>query len=155
LDFPLGVAIDPTIDRAYWANSTGFIGNGSIAYGSLNGGGGGTVNTTGATTTPGIAYPALLKAPLGISAPTLNAQIPLRPRFLTCSEGIWAGDIPEAQFYRAPTSFSYLWTKDGRPVPGATRSNIGVEGSPGGDYACQVTATNAGGSTTQTSRTQF
>src|SRR5262249_37896495 len=42
-----------------------------------------------------------------------------------------------------------------RPIPGATRSNIGVEGTPGGDYACQVTATNAGGSTTQTSRTQF
>ncbi|HEY1356566.1 MAG TPA: hypothetical protein VGF09_09625 [Solirubrobacterales bacterium] len=155
LDFPIGVAIDPTVDRAYWANSAAFSGTGSISYGSLEGGGGGSLNMAGAVTSPGIAYPALLKAPLGTGAPKLDAQIALRPRFLTCDEGTWAGDIPEAQFYRAPQSFSYQWTKDGQPVPGATRSNIGVEGSPGGDYACQVTATNAGGSTTQTSRTQF
>ena len=99
--------------------------------------------------------PTLLKAPVGTGAPKLTAQIALRPRFLTCDEGTWAGDMPEAQLYRAPHSFSYQWTKDGQPIPGATRSDIGVEGTGGGDYACQVTATNAGGSTTQTSRTQF
>ena len=87
--------------------------------------------------------------------PKLTAQIALRPRFLTCDEGTWAGNLPQAQVYRAPRSISYQWLKDGQPVAGATRSNIGVEGSPGGDYACQVTATNAGGSTVQTSATQF
>ncbi len=155
IEFPEGVAIDPTTDRAYWANSAAFSGTGSISYGSLEGGQGGSLNLAGAVTSPGIAYPALLKAPLGTSAPKLTAQIGLRPRFLTCDQGAWAADMPEAQFYRAPHSFSYQWTEDGKPIPGATRSDIGVEGRGGGDYACQVTATNAGGSTTQTSPIQF
>jgi hypothetical protein len=154
--YPEGVAVDAAANRVYWTNTAAFGGSGSIAYAKLDGsGGGGSVSLAGATTSPGIAYPALLKAPLGTGAPKLTAQIALRPRFLTCDEGTWAGDMPEAQLYRAPHSFSYRWTKNGQPIPGATRSNIGVEGTGGGDYACQVTATNAGGSTTQTSRFQF
>ncbi len=155
LDYPAGVAIDPARGLVYWANTGAFIGSGSISYAPVDGIGAGNLNLAGATTTPGIAYPALLKAPLGTGAPKLTAQIGLRPRFLTCDEGTWAADMPQAQLYRAPQHFSYQWLKDGQPIRGGTRSDIGVEGTGGGDYACQVTATNAGGSTTQTSRNQF
>ena len=152
--FPWGVAIDPDAGRVYWANTTAGLGTASISITSLAGGSSQDLNLEGAPS-QGAKFPTLLKAPDATGAPKLNAQIALRPRFLTCDEGTWAGDLPEAQLYRAPHSFSYQWLKDGQPVPGATRSNIGVEGTPGGDYACQVTATNAGGSTTQTSRAQF
>jgi DNA-binding beta-propeller fold protein YncE len=149
--FDEGLAIDPTTRRVYFAES-GL--SGGIYYAALDGSGAHKFNLSGLPMT-GARYPTLLKAPLGTEAPKLNAQIALRPRFLTCDEGTWAGNLPGSQLYRAPRTFTYQWLKDGQPVPGATKSNIGVEGAPGGDYACQVTATNAGGSTTQISRSQF
>ena len=152
-EFTEGVAIDPTARRLYWANP-GFFLSAGIYYAALDGSGAHKLNISGIPVA-GANFPTLLKAPLGTGVPKLTAQIALRPRFLTCDEGTWAGNLPQAQVYRAPRSISYQWLKDGQPVAGATRSNIGVEGSPGGDYACQVTATNAGGSTTQTSATQF
>ena len=152
-EFAEGVAIDPTARRIYWAN-IGVLLGGGIYYAALDGSGAHKLNISGIPVA-GANYPTLLKAPLGTGAPSLTAQIALRPRFLTCDEGAWAGNLPQAQVYRTPRSFSYQWLKDGQPVAGATKSNIGVEGSPGGDYACQVTATNAGGSTLQTSAAQF
>ena len=152
-NFTEGVAIDPTARRLYWANPGFFLSSG-IYYAALDGSGAHKLNISGIPVA-GANFPTLLKAPLGTGVPKLTAQIALRPRFLTCDEGTWAGNLPQAQVYRAPRSISYQWLKDGQPVAGATRSNIGVEGSPGGDYACQVTATNAGGSTVQTSATQF
>lgn len=148
--FDEGLAIDPIARRVYFANS-GL--SGGIYYAALDGSGAHKLNISGVTVL-GTRYPTLLKAPLGTEAPKMTAQIALRPRFLTCDEGTWAADLPQAQLYRAPRSFSYQWLRDGQPVPGATRSNIGVEGTSG-DFACQVTATNAGGSTTQTSKVQF
>ena len=148
-EFTEGVAIDPTARRIYWANP-GFFLSAGIYYAALDGSGAHKLNISGIPVA-GANFPTLLKAPLGTGAPKLTAQIALRPRFLTCDEGTWAGNLPQSQVYRAPRSFSYQWLKDGQPVAGATKSNIGVEGSPGGDYACQVTATNAGGSTVQTS----
>ncbi len=152
--FPWGVAVDPEMSRIYWANTTAGLGTPSLSFVAFSGGASENLNLDGAPSQT-VTFPTLLKAPVPTGAPKLTAQIALRPRFLTCDEGTWAGDMPEAQLYRAPHSFSYRWTKDGQPIPGATRSNIGVEGTGGGDYACQVTAANAGGSTTQTSRTQF
>jgi len=152
--FPWGVALDPGANRAYWANNTHGLGTPSISFTGLDGGSSHDLDLDGAPS-QSARLPTLLKAPLGTGAPKLTAQIALRPRFLTCDEGTWAADMPEALLYRAPHSFSYRWLKDGQPIPGATRSDIGVEGTGGGDYVCQVTATNAGGSTTQTSRTQF
>ncbi len=153
--FPWGVAIDPSAGRIYWAN-TGAFGSfpPSIQSAPLAGGSAPKLNLTGAKTF-GANNPALLKAPVGTEAPELTAGIAARPRFLICDKGKWAGDRPEAQLYRAPHSVSYQWVEDGQPVAGATRSDIGVDGRPGGDYACQVTATNAAGSTTQMSRVQF
>jgi hypothetical protein len=51
--------------------------------------------------------------------------------------------------YRAPQSFAYQWTVNGAPIAGATTSSVLVS-SPG-EYQCEVIATNAAGSTTQTS----
>ena len=118
-----GVAIDPTTDRAYWANSAAFSGTGSISYGSLEGGQGGSLNLAGAVTTPGIAYPALLKAPLGTGAPKLTAQIALRPRFLTCDEGDLGGRhaggpvLPRAPQLQLPVGQGRAAGPRGRPGP--------------------------------------
>ncbi len=153
LSFPAGVAIDQTAGRIYWANTAAFLATGSISYAPLEGGSGGNLSIAGATSF-GVNRPALLKAPVGTGAPKLTLGIATRPRFLACDQGTWATDMPEALLYRAPHSFSYQWLRDGQPIAGATRSNIGVEGT-GGDFECQVTATNAAGATTQTSRAQF
>ena len=130
VEYPEGVAIDPATGRAYWANTGGLqrqrLDLLRLARRQRRGG---NLNLAGATTTPGIAYPALLKAPLGTGAPKLAAQIALRPRFLTCDEGTWAGDMPQAQLYRAPHSFSYQWLKDGQPIAARPGPNIGVEGT--------------------------
>jgi hypothetical protein len=151
--FPWGVAVDSEMGRVYWANTTAGLGTASISFVAFGGGSSQDLNLDGAPS-QAAKFPTLLKAPVGTGAPKLTAGISARPRFLICDQGSWASDMPEAQLYQAPHSFSYRWLRDGRPVPGATDSDIGVEG-PGGDYACQVTATNAAGSTTQTSRTQF
>jgi DNA-binding beta-propeller fold protein YncE len=45
LDSPQGVAVDPSSNRIYWADS----GDNKISYASLDGGGGSALNTTGAT----------------------------------------------------------------------------------------------------------
>lgn len=50
VDAPLGVTIDPTTRKIYWANvGQGGSDKGSIAYANVDGGGGGQLDTTGAT----------------------------------------------------------------------------------------------------------
>src|SRR5262249_22228905 len=66
-----------------------------------------------------------------------------------CGPGTWGSDLLSAFLYRAPRSFAYQWTVGGAPIAGATASSV-IASSPG-DYRCAVTATNAAGSTTQTS----
>ena len=65
---PLGLAIDATAGRVYWANDAAP----KISFASLAGGGGGDLNTTGVTTNPlaGIAvYPAAGKLYSGNVSP--------------------------------------------------------------------------------------
>jgi hypothetical protein len=65
---PLGLAIDATAGRVYWANDAAP----KISFASLAGGGGGDLNTTGVTTNPlaGIAvYPAAGKLYWGNVSP--------------------------------------------------------------------------------------
>jgi hypothetical protein len=51
--------------------------------------------------------------------------------------------------YRAPQSVAYQWTRDGAEIPGATDTSYTT--FVPGDYRCRATATNAAGSTSQTS----
>jgi DNA-binding beta-propeller fold protein YncE len=122
---PQGVAVDPSAGKIYWAN---FMGQ-TIAVAGVNGTGGVLVNTSGeAPNFP--VFPAVLAIPIGAGAPTVTGGT-AAPTTLTCSQGSWAGDAPEALLYRAPQSFAYTWTDSGVPVGGATSSTLAV--SAGGE----------------------
>jgi hypothetical protein len=142
-DNPQGVAVDPSAGKVYWAN---FLGN-TIDVANVNGSGGGVVNTSGMTVNFPV-FPALLKAPRAAGPPAVigggRAQTTL-----SCSGGTWGAGQPASLLYEAPQSFSYAWTDDGAPIAGATGGALSV--SAGGNYACQETAHNQAGSTTQTS----
>lgn len=136
-----GVAIDPAAGKIFWPNLT----RGTIRVGSLDG-----------TAPPqdlysGLTSPwmvALLRAPLGTGVPQVSGTGAVG-QTLTCSAGTWGSDLLSAFLYRAPQSFAYQWTVDGAPVSGATTSSVRV--SAPGDWRCEEIATNAAGSTTQTS----
>ena len=91
---------------------------------------------------------ALLRAPLGAGAPKVSGSAGVG-QTLTCSPGSWAPDLLSAFLYRAPRSLAYQWTIGGAPIAGATAASV-LASSPG-EYRCEVIATNAAGSTTQTS----
>ncbi len=138
-----GVAVDPAAGKVYWANQ-----NDGISFANADGsGGGGNLNVAGATVGAPIG-PALLESPSGVSPPAISGGS-TAPTMLSCSQGKWASDLIGSLLYRAPQSFSFSWTVDGKPIAGATTASI-VASSPGG-YVCRVTATNHAGSTTQTS----
>src|SRR5581483_86895 len=91
---------------------------------------------------------ALLHVPLGTGAPQVSG-VGAIGQALRCTPGSWASDLLGAFLYRAPQSLAYQWTLNGSPIAGATGSSVLVS-SPG-DYRCAQIASNAAGSTTQTS----
>jgi PQQ-like domain len=136
-----GVAIDSAAGKIFWTNWN----LGTIRVGSLDGAAPAQSLYTGLTD-PWMV--ALLRAPLGTGVPQVAGGGAIG-QALSCSPGSWASDQLSAFLYRAPRSFSYQWTLNGAPIVGATASSVTV--SSAGDYRCEVTATNAAGSTTQTS----
>jgi hypothetical protein len=144
LTSPWGLAIDDAAGRLYVANYKGTV----LEYVDLNGSGdGGTVNVSPLTPEPS-DFPALLEPPLVTAAPAINGAS-TSGSTLSCSQGSWAGDLLGAYLYRAPQSFAYSWSLNGSPIAGATLSSITA--SAVGRYVCQVTASNAGGATAQSS----
>jgi hypothetical protein len=140
----IGMAIDPAVGQIYWGN----LGNDTISYANLDGtGGGGVLNITGASSS-NPRFVAMLRAPSGIGAPQIaGGSTP--ESVLSCSGATWAPDLLESFLYRAPQSVAYQWTRDGAEVAGATDTSYTAYVA--GDYRCRVTATNAAGSTSQTS----
>ncbi|HET6867791.1 MAG TPA: PQQ-binding-like beta-propeller repeat protein [Solirubrobacteraceae bacterium] len=136
-----GVAIDPAAGKIYWPNWQ----VGTVRVGSLDGTAPAQSLYTGLTN-PWMV--ALLHVPLGSGLPQVSGSTGVG-QTLTCSPGTWAPDLLSAFLYRAPRSFAYQWTLGGVPIAGATANSV-IVSSPG-DYRCAVTATNAAGSTTQTS----
>jgi hypothetical protein len=51
--------------------------------------------------------------------------------------------------YRVPQRFAYQWGLNGTNIAAASKSTYTASAS--GDYRCKVTASNAAGSTSQTS----
>ena len=138
-----GVAIDPDARRLYWANYNGD----AISWADLGGSGGQDLDTSGTTISSPVT-PSLLKAPAGTGVPQISGDS--EPgSILACSPGTWAGDVLESVLYRAPQNIAYQWTLDGDDIPGAEASSITATAE--GDYRCRVAATNAAGSTNQTS----
>lgn len=153
-DNPFGLALDPTAGRIYWGNyGNAEVRLGAIAFADL-GGGGGNLNIATAPVN-GPQDPVILKPPSGVTPPgvvavkTLSGGPPGPGLILSCSQGVWAGDLPGSYVYRAPRTYAYQWTLNGAPIGGAT-SNSHVATAPGA-YRCAVTASNQSGSTTQTS----
>ena len=142
--YPRGVAIDPEARRIYWAEEES---PGSISYADLGGSGGGVLPTAGASVQY-MRLPILQNPPHGVSVPLLSGTAAIGAT-LSCSQGGWAGDQVGSQLYRAPSSFSYQWLRDGAEVAGA--STASYVPTAGGSYACRVTAVNAAGSTAQAS----
>ncbi len=136
-----GVAIDPGTGKIYWTNWN----LGTIRVGSLDGTAPAQSLFTGQTD-PWML--ALLRAPVGTGAPQVSGSAGVG-QTLTCSPGTWASDLLSAFLYRAPQSTAYQWTVGGVPIAGATSNSVVVRSS--GEYRCEVIATNAAGSTTQTS----
>jgi hypothetical protein len=136
-----GVAVDPAAGRIYWTNWN----LGTVRFGSLDGTAPAQSLYTGQTD-PWMV--ALLRAPAGTGAPQVSGAGAIG-QTLSCSPGSWASDLVSGFLYRAPQSFAYQWTVNGAPIAGATTSSVLVS-SPG-EYQCEVIATNAAGSTTQTS----
>jgi DNA-binding beta-propeller fold protein YncE len=134
-----GLALDPGTGKLYWGdfqNQTVWVGN---------------ANGTGTpqslfTNEPSAWFVALLRAPTGTGAPHVTGSgNPGSP--LSCSQGSWAGDVPNMLFYRAPRTFAYQWFVNGAIIPGATATTYIPPAA--GRYTCRVTASNQAGSTSQ------
>ena len=140
-DGPGGVAVDPDSGKLYWAGWH----SGDIRVGNLDGSG------AASTLFDGNAFqlfPALLRAPAGAGSPVVSGGSSLGDP-LSCSAGTWASDLPGAFLFRAQSTLSYQWQRDGSDIPGASSSSL--TWTEPGAYTCRVTASNQAGSTEQTS----
>ncbi|HKZ14577.1 MAG TPA: DUF3616 domain-containing protein [Solirubrobacterales bacterium] len=82
-------------------------------------------------------------APAEVAAPAISGN-PEVGQKLTCSSGEWSGS-PQ------PT-FTFAWLRDGTTIPGAEAAVYEATGADvGHQVACEVTATNAVGSASETS----
>ncbi|WP_395657348.1 hypothetical protein [Nocardioides sp.] len=71
------------------------------------------------------------------TAPPVISGTPAVGQTLTCSNGTWTG---------APTSFQYVWRRNGAAISGATASTyVVVAGDAGASLVCTVVATNGSG----------
>jgi hypothetical protein len=140
-----GLAVDPTLARAYWGNY-GLTDSQTeaIGFSGLSGSPAGFISMA-STHVNGAQDPVILKSPTGTAAPTVSQSAAA----LTCSQGSWSQDYPGGFIYTAPTGYSYQWLLNGAAVVGATSSAYTATTS--GSYACTVTGTNPTGSASQTS----
>jgi DNA-binding beta-propeller fold protein YncE len=136
-----GLALDPGTGKLYWGDAATKL----IDVGNADGTG--TPQSLFANE-PSAWFVALLRAPAATSAPHVTGSgAPGVP--LSCSQGSWAGDVPNMLFYRAPRTFAYQWFVNGAVIPGATATTYTPPAA--GRYTCQVTASNQAGSTSQSS----
>ncbi len=139
---PWGVAIDPRAGKIYWTDK----GSGKVMVGALAGetAAGSPSALFEGQSEPG--YLALLNSPLSTAAPSIGGN-PAIGSALSCSQGSWAQDQPEASFFEAPAGYSYQWLRDGTAISGATSASFTP--SEGGSYLCDVSAVNQAGATVQ------
>ena len=146
VDHPLGLGIDPIAGKIYWANDSGP--DQGIWFANLDNTGGGGKVLTGMATVDGPAFATLLERPRSAATPAVTGGN-VAATHLACSRGRWAGDLLGAFLYRIPQHFAYRWSRNGVDNPGATASSYNATLT--GVYRCRVSATNAAGTTQQTS----
>jgi hypothetical protein len=136
-----GLALDPGTGKLYWGDAK------TQTIEVANADGTGTPQTLFGSE-PSAWFVAVMRAPAGTGAPHVTGSgTPGAP--LSCSQGSWAGDVPNMFFYRAPRTFAYQWYLNGAIIPGAVGSTYTPTAA--GKYTCQVTASNQAGSASQTS----
>ena len=140
----IGMAIDPTEGRIYWGN----LGNDTISYANSTDRAAAASSTSPGRPATDPRFVALLRAPSGTGAPQITGGS-TPGSVLTCSEATWAPDVLRSFLYHAPQRIAYQWTRNGAEISGGT-DTIYTAFAPG-DYRCRATATNAAGSTSQTS----
>ena len=148
LNGPWGLAFDPTISTLYWGNESNGkeVRANALGFVNLSGAGGGISPVSAPVANP--QDPVIIKIPAGAGAPTVSREAKNRAN-LSCSQGSWGADFPGGFVYRAPRTFAYQWSLNGKAVAGATAATFTAKS--GGSYTCAVTATNQAGSASQTS----
>lgn len=138
---PRGLALDTASSSVYWANS----GSGELRVSSISGGG---VQQTLFSGEAEPVFPAVLAAPVGTGIPKIAGHYEAG-NTLTCGTGHWAGNMPGANYYAAPQSYAYQWSREGVAIEGASAATYAPPSE--GSYTCTSTASNAGGASSQTS----
>ena len=147
---PHGVAIDPTVNRIYWANFDAPDpggGTGVISSASLDGGFGADLPTAGATKDRP-SMPVLLKTPVPVKAPDISGKAKPGAE-LHCSQGGWAADFAASLLWREPSHYTYAWRKNGQLIDGETSASLTTHSI--GEYKCAVGGINDAGSAYQES----
>lgn len=146
---PWGIALDPSINRLYWANESNAKGEGANSFGFVNPSGGSAGNISVANILSASPQdPVILKSPTGAGGPKVTRSKNSRSN-LSCSTGGWAADYAGSFVYQAPHTFAFQWTRNKKLVAGGTAAALAAKSA--GKYACSVTATNQAGSASQTS----
>jgi hypothetical protein len=140
---PRGVAVDPDAGRVYWS---AYGGGGDALRSAPMAGGGPIIDLH--TGLNGPYELSILKAPAPIGTPAVSGSGQIGQE-LTCSDIDWENEGVSTRVYNGPESEARQWLRDGAAIPGATGTAFTPTG--GGSYACGETATNAAGSTSQTS----
>jgi hypothetical protein len=87
---------------------------------------------------------AVLPAPTNTGAPSLSGNPAVGVK-LSCSEGSWSSSS-------TPPEYAFAWLRDGSPIAGGTSDEYTVQSADRGHgISCKVTASNLGGSTSETS----
>lgn len=141
-----GFAIDPALQRLYWAS----YGNhenrvNGLGYFGLSGGGGNI--TPQAAPFAGPTHLLILKSPTATGTPPITRDARGRAA-LVCGVDRWAADFAGSFVYQAPTTYTFQWSRNGKPIAGARTAALTAK-SPG-RYACAVMATNQAGSAEKT-----
>jgi len=137
-------AIDHDTGSLYWANATpwGEIGDTRGIFRMPLTGGAGTRIAASEVIGGESGGLIILKVPRATGDPALTGGTTVGSE-LTCSEVDWAGDRPEAHYFRSPVTEAVTWTRDGAAIEGATGTTL-VASQPG-TYECTRTGTNAAG----------
>lgn len=137
-------AIDHDTGSIYWANASPY---GELAESRgifrmpLTGGAGSAVGNAEIGGRSGGLI--ILKAPQTTSSPTISGGTTVGST-LSCSDVTWAGDRPEAHYFRSPSYKRIIWTYNGSWIDASLDKETTTADKPG-VYQCVRSGQNAAG----------